>query len=202
MQSRTTPMQPDMPHVDTRCEHEEETQEHFFKCKQDDPERGEKDWSSRETKAVAERYLDSRNAFIGPMEVVHRALQLAAFLDWNERTKREAATATATKTAAALSLAARKKLISKSRAETIKRTCRAKIEWEYHRWKARCEAQIDREEGSRISPEAQRQRMQMEQPVAAAGDGPQADGIPERVQRTIRGREAKFKGWSAQTGGS
>ncbi|KAJ1676159.1 hypothetical protein EV182_008747, partial [Spiromyces aspiralis] len=132
---------------------EEETQEHFFKCKQDDPERGEKDWGGRETKTVAEKYLDSRNALIGLTEVVHRALQLAAFLDWNECTKREAASATATKTAATLSPAARKKLISKCQAETIKRVCRAKIEWEYQHWKARCEAQIDREEGSRISPE-------------------------------------------------
>ncbi|KAJ1676118.1 hypothetical protein EV182_008845 [Spiromyces aspiralis] len=97
------------------CERKEETQEHFFKCKQDDPERGEKDWGGRETKTVAEKYLDSRNAFIGPTEVVHRALQLAAFLDWNEHTKCEAATsATTTKTAAALSLVARKKLISES----------------------------------------------------------------------------------------
>ncbi|KAJ1676940.1 hypothetical protein EV182_007202, partial [Spiromyces aspiralis] len=169
------------------------TQAHFFKCKQDDPERGEKDWGGRKTKAVAEKYLDSRNAFIGPTEVVHRALQLAAFLDWSERSKREAAPTTATKTTAALSPTARKKLISKSRAETIKRACRAKIEWEYHRWKARCEAQIDREEGSRISPEARRRRMRMEQPVAVAGDDPLADGIPERVQRTIRCREAEFK---------
>ncbi|KAJ1672634.1 hypothetical protein EV182_006798, partial [Spiromyces aspiralis] len=95
--------------------------------------RGEKDWGSRETKTVVE----NRNAFIGPTEVVHRALQLAALIDWSERTKREAATATATKTAAALSMAAREKLISESRAETIKRACRAKIEWEYQRWKAR-----------------------------------------------------------------
>ncbi|KAJ1674528.1 hypothetical protein EV182_003100, partial [Spiromyces aspiralis] len=98
------------------CEHEEEAQEQFFKCKQDDPERGKEDWGGWETKTVAEKYLDSRNAFIGLTEVVHRALQLAAFLDWNERTK-------------------------------------AKIEWEYQRWKVQCEAQIDREEGSRISPE-------------------------------------------------
>ncbi|KAJ1676385.1 hypothetical protein EV182_008296, partial [Spiromyces aspiralis] len=166
-------------------------------CKQDDPERGEKDWGGWETKTVAEKYLNSRNAFVGLTEVVYRALQLAAFLDWNERTKHEAAaTATATKTAAALSLAARKKLISESRAETIKRVCRAKIEWEYQRWKAWCEAQIDREEGSRISPETRRCRMRMEQPTtAAAGNGPRADGIPERVQRTIRGREAEFKRW-------
>ncbi|KAJ1671141.1 hypothetical protein EV182_007799, partial [Spiromyces aspiralis] len=176
-----------------RCEREEETQEHFFKCKQDNPERGGKDWGGQETKTVAEKYLDSRNAFVGPTEVVHRVLQLAAFLDWNEHTKREAATsATTTKTAAALSPAARKKLISESRAETIKRICRAKIEWEYQRWKARCEAQIDWEEGSWISPEIRRRRMLMEQPVAMAGDGPRADGIPERV-RTIRGREAEFK---------
>ncbi|KAJ1677673.1 Structural maintenance of chromosomes protein 3 [Spiromyces aspiralis] len=127
---------------------EEETQAHFFKCKQGDLERGEKDWGGRETKMVAEKYLDSRNAFIGLMEVVHRALQLAALLDWSEHSKREAAPTTATKTTAALSLAARKKLINKSRAETIKRVCRAKIEWEYQRWKARCEAQIDWEEGS------------------------------------------------------
>ncbi|KAJ1675295.1 hypothetical protein EV182_001541, partial [Spiromyces aspiralis] len=73
--------------------------------------------------------------------------------------------------------------------KTIKRVCRAKIEWEYQGWKARCEAQINREEGSRISPEARRRRMRMEQSGAAAGDGPWADGIPERV-RTIRGREA------------
>ncbi|KAJ1679172.1 hypothetical protein EV182_002593 [Spiromyces aspiralis] len=125
------------------CKHEEETQEHFFKCKQDDPERGKKDWGSWETNIVVEKYLD---------KVVHRVLQLAAFLDWNEHTKREAA-ATATKTAAALSPAARKKLISKSRAETIKRVCRVKIEWEYQHWKVQCEAQIDREEGSWISPE-------------------------------------------------
>ncbi|KAJ1678013.1 hypothetical protein EV182_004962 [Spiromyces aspiralis] len=180
---------------------EEETQAHFFKSKQDDPKRSEKDWGGQETKMVAEKYLDSQNAFIGPTEVVHRALQLAAFLDWNERTEREATSATATKTAAALSPAARKKLISESRAETIKRVCRAKIEWEYQRWKARCEAQIDREEGSRISPETRRRRMRMEQPVAMAGDGPQADGIPERMQRMIRGCEAEFKRWSAQTGG-
>ncbi|KAJ1680322.1 hypothetical protein EV182_000232 [Spiromyces aspiralis] len=67
--------------------------------------------------------------------------------------------------------------------------------WEYQRWKARCEAQIDREEGSQISPETRRCRMRMEQPTTAAGGGPQADGIPERVQRTIRGREAEFKRW-------
>ncbi|KAJ1678735.1 hypothetical protein EV182_003451, partial [Spiromyces aspiralis] len=114
------------------CEREEETQEHFFKCKQDDPERGRKDWGGRETKIVAEKYLDSQNAFISPMEVVHRALQLAAFLDWNEHTKREAATsATTTKTVAMLSPVARKKLISESQAEMIKQTCRVKIEWEY-----------------------------------------------------------------------
>ncbi|KAJ1671070.1 hypothetical protein EV182_007840, partial [Spiromyces aspiralis] len=178
------------------CEHEEETQEHFFKCKQDDPERGRKDWGGRETKMVAEKYLDNRNAFIGLMEVVHRALQLAASLDWNECTKREAAaTATATKTVATLSPAARKKLISENQAEMIKRICRAKIEWEYQHWKARCEAQIDWEEGSRISPETRRHRMRMEQPTTTvAGDGPWADGIPERV-RTIRGREAEFKRW-------
>ncbi|KAJ1676503.1 hypothetical protein EV182_008071, partial [Spiromyces aspiralis] len=69
-----------------RCKHEEETQEHFFKCKQDDPERGEDDWGGRETKMVTEKYLDSQNAFIGLTEVVCRALQLAAFLDWNECT--------------------------------------------------------------------------------------------------------------------
>ncbi|KAJ1669377.1 hypothetical protein EV182_008788, partial [Spiromyces aspiralis] len=69
---------------------------------------------------VAEKYLDSQNAFIGLTEVVHRALKLAAFLNWNECTKRKAAaTATATKTAATLSPVARKKLISESRAETI-----------------------------------------------------------------------------------
>ncbi|KAJ1674148.1 hypothetical protein EV182_003864 [Spiromyces aspiralis] len=85
-------------------------------------------------------------------------------------------------------------IISESRAEMIKRVCRAKIEWEYQRWKARCEAQIDWEEGSQISPETRRRRMRMEQPVAAAGDGPRADGIPERV-RTIRSREAEFKRW-------
>ncbi|KAJ1670057.1 hypothetical protein EV182_008445, partial [Spiromyces aspiralis] len=51
-----------------RCEHEEETQAHFFKCKQDDPERGEKDWGGRETKTVAEKYLDSWNAFVGLTE--------------------------------------------------------------------------------------------------------------------------------------
>ncbi|KAJ1678556.1 hypothetical protein EV182_003819 [Spiromyces aspiralis] len=83
----------------------------------------------------------------------------------------------------------------------IKHACRAKIEWEYQRWKARCEAQIDREEGSRISPETRRRRMRMEQPVAAAGGSLRADSIPERVQRTIWGREAEFKRWSAQTGG-
>ncbi|KAJ1674875.1 hypothetical protein EV182_002391 [Spiromyces aspiralis] len=98
------------------------------------------------------------------------------------------------KDTATLSPVARKKLISESQAETIKRVCRAKIEWEYQRWKARCEAQIDREEGSRISPETWRRRMRMEQPTAAAGDGPRADGIPERV-RTIRGHEAEFKRW-------
>ncbi|KAJ1672583.1 hypothetical protein EV182_006893, partial [Spiromyces aspiralis] len=64
------------------CKHKEETQEHFFKCKQDDPKRGRKDWGSRETKMVTEKYLDSQNTFISPTEVVHRALQLAAFLDW------------------------------------------------------------------------------------------------------------------------
>ncbi|KAJ1669354.1 hypothetical protein EV182_008797, partial [Spiromyces aspiralis] len=69
------------------CKHEEETQEHFFKCKQDDPERGKKNWGDRETKTVAEKYLDSQNAFIGLTEVVHRALKLAAFLDWNKYTK-------------------------------------------------------------------------------------------------------------------
>ncbi|KAJ1680286.1 ATP-binding cassette long-chain fatty acid transporter pxa2 [Spiromyces aspiralis] len=90
--------------------------------------------------------------------------------------------------------AAGKKLVSECRAETIKRVCRVKIEWEYHRWKARCEAQIDREEGSRISPETRRRRMRMEQPTTAAGDGPRVDGIPERVW-TIRGREAEFKRW-------
>ncbi|KAJ1677883.1 hypothetical protein EV182_005239 [Spiromyces aspiralis] len=47
-----------------RCEREEETQEHFFKCKQDDPERGEKDWGGRETKTVAEKYLDMRSSNI------------------------------------------------------------------------------------------------------------------------------------------
>ncbi|KAJ1676629.1 hypothetical protein EV182_007800, partial [Spiromyces aspiralis] len=171
------------------CEREEETQEHFFKCKQDNPERDEKDWGGQETKIVTEKYLDSRNAFISLTEVVHRALQLAAFLDWNECTKREATSAIATKTAAALSPAARKKLISESQAETIKRVCRAKIEWEYQRWKAWCEAQIDQEEGSRILPETRRCRMRMEQPTTVAGDGPRADSIPERV-RTIRGREA------------
>ncbi|KAJ1676137.1 hypothetical protein EV182_008796, partial [Spiromyces aspiralis] len=41
------------------CECKEETQAHFFKCKQDDPERGEEDWGSQETKTVAEKYLDS-----------------------------------------------------------------------------------------------------------------------------------------------
>ncbi|KAJ1677489.1 hypothetical protein EV182_006068, partial [Spiromyces aspiralis] len=41
------------------CKHKEETQEHFFKCKQDDPERGEEDWGSWETKMVTEKYLDS-----------------------------------------------------------------------------------------------------------------------------------------------
>ncbi|KAJ1678997.1 hypothetical protein EV182_002937, partial [Spiromyces aspiralis] len=56
------------------CECEEETQEHFFKCKQDNPERGEKDWGGWETKMVTEKYLDSRNAFIGLTEVMHRAL--------------------------------------------------------------------------------------------------------------------------------
>ncbi|KAJ1674165.1 hypothetical protein EV182_003829, partial [Spiromyces aspiralis] len=172
-----------------RCEREEETQAHFFKCKQGDPERGEKDWGGRETKTVAEKYLDSRNAFIGPTEVVHRALQLAAFLDQRKKEKEKSNVA-----AAALSPAARKKQTSECRAEMIKRVCRAKIEWEYQRWKARCEAQIDREEGSRISPETRRRRMRMEQPAAAAGDGPRADGIPERV-RTIRGREAEFKRW-------
>ncbi|KAJ1678117.1 hypothetical protein EV182_004741 [Spiromyces aspiralis] len=64
-----------------RCEREEETQAHFFKCKQGDPERGEEDWGGWETKTAAEKYLDSRNAFIGPTEVVLRALQLAAFID-------------------------------------------------------------------------------------------------------------------------
>ncbi|KAJ1675444.1 hypothetical protein EV182_001256 [Spiromyces aspiralis] len=39
---------------------EEETQAHFFKCKQGDPERGEKDWGGQETKTVAEKYLDSQ----------------------------------------------------------------------------------------------------------------------------------------------
>ncbi|KAJ1678257.1 hypothetical protein EV182_004437, partial [Spiromyces aspiralis] len=68
------------------CECEEETQEHFFKCKQDDPERGGKDWGGRETKTVTEKHLDSQNTFVGPMEVVHRVLQLAAFLDWNKHT--------------------------------------------------------------------------------------------------------------------
>ncbi|KAJ1672582.1 hypothetical protein EV182_006896, partial [Spiromyces aspiralis] len=68
------------------CKCKEETQEHFFKCKQDDPKRGRKDWGGWETKMVTEKYLDSRNAFIGPMEVVHRALQLAAFLNWNKHT--------------------------------------------------------------------------------------------------------------------
>ncbi|KAJ1679591.1 hypothetical protein EV182_001732 [Spiromyces aspiralis] len=125
------------------CECKEETQAHFFKCKQDDPERGEKDWGGQETKMVTEKYLNSRNTFIGPTVVVHRALQLAASLDWSERSKREAVSSTATKTAAALSLATRKKLISECRAETIKRVCRAKIEWEYQHWKVRCEAQID-----------------------------------------------------------
>ncbi|KAJ1673439.1 hypothetical protein EV182_005231, partial [Spiromyces aspiralis] len=67
---------------------------------------------------------------------------------------------------------------------------RTKIEWEYQRWKVQCEAQIDREEGSRISPETRRRRMRMEQPTAAAGTSPQEDGIPERVRKTIRGREA------------
>ncbi|KAJ1674791.1 hypothetical protein EV182_002552, partial [Spiromyces aspiralis] len=53
---------------------------------------------------------------------------VSVFLDWSERTKHEAATSTtATKTAAALSTAARKKLVSECRAETIKRACRAKI---------------------------------------------------------------------------
>ncbi|KAJ1674535.1 hypothetical protein EV182_003086 [Spiromyces aspiralis] len=42
-----------------RCEHEEEMQAHFFKCKQGDPKRGEKGWGSRETKMVTEKYLDS-----------------------------------------------------------------------------------------------------------------------------------------------
>ncbi|KAJ1674906.1 hypothetical protein EV182_002323 [Spiromyces aspiralis] len=139
------------------CKCEEETQEHFFKCKQDDPKRGEKDWGGRETKMVTEKYLDSQNAFVGLTEVVHRVLQLAALLDWNKCTK-------------------------------------VKIEWEYQCWKVWCEAQIDQEEGSQILPETQQQRMQMEQPVAMAGDGLQADGIPERVQ-TIRGCEAKFKRW-------
>ncbi|KAJ1676296.1 hypothetical protein EV182_008476, partial [Spiromyces aspiralis] len=129
------------------CEREEETQEHFFKCKQDDPERGKKDWGGQETKTVAEKYLDSQNAFIGPMEVMHRALQLAAFLDWSECSKHKTAPTTATKITAALSQAARKKLISESRAETIKRVCRAKIKWEYQCWKVQCEAQINREEG-------------------------------------------------------
>ncbi|KAJ1678538.1 hypothetical protein EV182_003853, partial [Spiromyces aspiralis] len=127
----------------------EETQEHFFKYKQDNPKRGRKDWGGRETKTVTEKYLDSQNAFIGPTEVVHRVLQLAASLDWNEHTKCEAATsATTTKTVAVLSPAARKKLISKSQAEMIKRVCRVKIKWEYQCWKAWCEAQIDQEEGS------------------------------------------------------
>ncbi|KAJ1672688.1 hypothetical protein EV182_006692, partial [Spiromyces aspiralis] len=105
------------------CKREEETQAHFFKCKQDDPERGEKDWGNWETKMVTEKYLDSQNAFIDPTEAMHRVLQLTALINWNECTKREAAT----KTAAALSPVARKKLISESRAETIKRVCRAKI---------------------------------------------------------------------------
>ncbi|KAJ1678912.1 hypothetical protein EV182_003099, partial [Spiromyces aspiralis] len=52
----------------------------------DDPKRGGKDWGSRETKMVTEKYLDSRNTFIGLTEVVHRVLQLAAFLNWNEHT--------------------------------------------------------------------------------------------------------------------
>ncbi|KAJ1673465.1 hypothetical protein EV182_005180, partial [Spiromyces aspiralis] len=66
------------------CECEEETQTHFFKCKQDNPKRGKKDWSGQETKIVTEKYLDSQNTFIGLMEVVHRALQLAALLNWNK----------------------------------------------------------------------------------------------------------------------
>ncbi|KAJ1673885.1 hypothetical protein EV182_004378, partial [Spiromyces aspiralis] len=37
-----------------RCEREEETQAHFFKCKQGDPKRGKKDWGGQETKATAE----------------------------------------------------------------------------------------------------------------------------------------------------
>ncbi|KAJ1676186.1 hypothetical protein EV182_008693, partial [Spiromyces aspiralis] len=120
----------------------------------DDPKRGKKDWGGRETKTVAEKYLDSWNTFVSPTEVVHRALQLAALLDWNKCTKcKAAATATATKTAATLSPVARKKLISESQTETIKRVCRVKIEWEYQCWKAQCEAQIDQEEGSQISPE-------------------------------------------------
>ncbi|KAJ1678935.1 hypothetical protein EV182_003054, partial [Spiromyces aspiralis] len=93
------------------------------------------------------KYLNSRNAFIGLTEVVHRVLQLAAFLNWNEHTKHEAASSIATKTVAMLSLAARKKLISKSQAEMIKHACRVKIKWEYQHWKAQYEAQIDWEEG-------------------------------------------------------
>ncbi|KAJ1678565.1 hypothetical protein EV182_003801 [Spiromyces aspiralis] len=72
------------------CEHKE-THAHFFKCKQGDPERGEKVWGGRETKMVTEKYLDSQNAFIGPTEVVHRTLQLAALIDWSERSKHEVA---------------------------------------------------------------------------------------------------------------
>ncbi|KAJ1677458.1 hypothetical protein EV182_006129 [Spiromyces aspiralis] len=91
------------------CECEEEMQAHFFKCKQGEPERDEKDWGSRETKMVAEKYLDSRNTFISPTVVVHRVLQLAAFLDQCEKEKGKSNVA-----ATALSPAARKKLISES----------------------------------------------------------------------------------------
>ncbi|KAJ1674480.1 hypothetical protein EV182_003195 [Spiromyces aspiralis] len=64
-----------------------------------------------------------------------------------------------------------------------------------------CETQINREEGSWISPETRRRRMRMEQPAAAAGDGPRTDGISERVQRTIRGCEAEYKRWNVQIDG-
>ncbi|KAJ1675624.1 Rho-GTPase-activating protein 8 [Spiromyces aspiralis] len=49
-----------------RCEREEEAQAHLFKCKQGEPGRDEEDWGGRETKMVAEKYLDIRNAFFGP----------------------------------------------------------------------------------------------------------------------------------------
>ncbi|KAJ1675916.1 hypothetical protein EV182_000340 [Spiromyces aspiralis] len=80
-----------------------------------------KDWGGQRAETAAEKYQGSQNTFLSSTATVHRVLQLMAFLDWRDRSKHEAAVEA--KTAAALSTAARKKLISECQAETIKRAC-------------------------------------------------------------------------------